>query len=56
MEIYTVIGINQDDEVISLYFGRFFDQAKIEYEFYNKQKESRGFKEIHILGTVLQSN
>ena len=56
MEIYTVIGINQDDEVISLYFGRFFDQAKIEYEFYNKQKKSRGFKEIHLGGTIEKSN
>ena len=56
MDIYSVFGITQDDEVINLYYGRSLDQAKIEYDFYNKQKESRGFKDIHLGGTIEKSN
>jgi hypothetical protein len=56
MDIYSVFGITQDDEVINLYYGKSLDQARIEYDLYNRSKETRGFKEIHLGGTIDKSN
>jgi hypothetical protein len=52
MTIYSVFAFNQDDEVISLYFGTSLDQARYEYDFYNRSKETRGLKEIHLSQTI----